>query len=143
MNRTTGVAFVMVLAAAGVGCGEDAPDPGPAPADLEVAGTYEVVSTYDFTVGAVLPEPVAKYAQAITGLGTDPAGTLFLLLDEAGVPLASDLLDALPDAVANQIKGWINEFVLNRVYGDSNVKAELDALAAAIQTVLARPDVIS
>jgi len=143
MNKKTGVAFVMVLAAAGVGCGEDDAAPGPAPADLEVAGTYEVVSTYDFTVGSVLPEPVATYAQTIAGLGSDPAGTLFRLLDEAGVPLVSDLFAALPDAVANEIKGWINEFFAKSVYGNASVKSELDALAAAIQTVLARPDVIS
>jgi hypothetical protein len=125
-------------------CGGDGRvDPGPAPADLQTAGSYQVVSTYDLTVGSVLPQPVAEYAQTVVGLRKDPAGTIFTLLDQAGVPLASDLLGALPDVLANEIKGWINDFVAHDVYGDATVASELDALTAAIETVLARPDVVS
>src|SRR5215471_11529145 len=142
MNRRIGVALLLVLCA-GVGCGGSDGDPGPAPADLEVAGAYEVVSTYDLTAAGLLPEPVAGYAQAVSGLGTNPARTLFLLLDQAGVPLASDLMAALPGPVSNQLESWINEFIASRQYGNASVKSELDALAAAIQTVVARPDVVS
>ena len=134
----------MLLALSAVaGCGGDDADPGPPPADLEVAGTYEVVSTYDFTAASLLPEPAATYAQAIVGLRTDPAGTLFLLLDQAGVPVASDLLAALPGPVADELKKWINEFIAGRQYGNASVNSELDALATALQTVVARPDVVS
>ena len=59
------------------------------------------------------------------------------------MPLASDLVAALPGPVANQLKDWINEYVAGRLYGNAGVKSELDALAAAIQTVIARPDVVS
>ena len=142
MNKRTGVAVLWALSAV-VGCGGNDAEPGPPPADLEVAGTYEVVSTYDFTAATLLPEPVAEYAQAIAGLRSDPAGTLFLLLDQAGVPLASDLLAVLPGPIADQLKKWINEFIAGRQYGNASVNSELDALAAAIQTVVARPDVVS
>lgn len=125
------------------GCGDNDPAPGPPPADLEVAGSYELVSTYDFTVAGLLPEPIAEYAQTIAGLETDPAGTLFKLLDEAGVPLASDLLAALPGPVANELKTWINEAITGRQYGNASVKTELAAVAETIQTVVARPDVAS
>jgi hypothetical protein len=143
MNKRTAVALFLILSAAGPGCGGDDAGPGPAPADLEVAGSYEIVSTFDLTAAGLLPEPVATYAQDVAGLSTDPAGTLFRLLDDAGVPLASDLLAALPGPVANQLEAWINEAVTSRQYGNASVKSELEALAAVIETVLARPDVAS
>ena len=91
----------------------------------------------------MLPQPVATYAQDIVGLRNDPAGTIFKLLDDAGVPLAADLLDVLPGPLADQLKKAINDFFASDVYGDARVSSELDALAAAIQTVVARPDVVS
>jgi hypothetical protein len=148
MKRHTGLVLVLVMvsamsAAMTAGCGGDDAGPGPAPSDLRVDGNYEIVSTYDLTAASVLPEPVAAYAQEIVGLRSDPAGTLFMLLDEAGVPLAGDLMDALPGPVADQLKKWINDFVANDVYGDARVSSELDALTTALETVLARPDVAS
>jgi len=145
MNKRHGVALVLVVVVSGAACDDDggAADPGPPPADLRVDGDYQIVSTYDLTVGTVLPESVATYAQDIVGLRSDPAGTMFKLLDDAGVPLASDLLDALPDALADELKKAINEFFAADVYGDARVASELDLLTTAIQTVLARPDVVS
>ncbi|HEY7371830.1 MAG TPA: hypothetical protein VIF57_06595 [Polyangia bacterium] len=143
MNKRHGVALFLVIAG-GAGCDDGgAADPGPPPADLRVDGSYEIVSTYDLTAGAVLPEPVATYAQEIVGLRKDPAGTMFKLLDDAGVPLASDLLDALPGPVADELKSAINDFFAADVYGNARVSGELDALTAALETVLARPDVVS
>jgi hypothetical protein len=142
MNKRTGLALLVVFSAA-AGCGDNDLAPGPAPAELEVAGSYELVSTYDFTVAGALPDPVATYAQTLTGLSSDPAGTLFNLLDEAGVPIASDLLAALPSPVANELKSWINDAITNQRYGNASAKSELDTLATALQTVVARPDVVS
>jgi hypothetical protein len=143
MTKRHGVALFLVIAS-GAGCGDGgAADPGPPPADLRVDGDYAIVSTYDLTAGSVLPEPVATYAQEIVGLRKDPAGTMFKLLDDAGVPLASDLIDALPGPVSDQLKGAINDFFAADVYGNARVSGELDALTAALETVLARPDVVS
>jgi hypothetical protein len=143
MNKRHGLVLFLVLVG-GAGCDDGgAADPGPAPADLRVDGSYEIVSTYDLTVGSVLPQPVATYAQDIVGLRNDPAGTMFKLLDDAGVPLASDLMDVLPGPVANELKKAINDFFASQVYGDARVSSELDALTAAIETVIARPDVVS
>jgi hypothetical protein len=127
----------------GAGCGGGGADPGPPPADLRVDGTYEIVSSYDLTVGSVLPDPVASYAQTLVGLKKDPAGTFFQLLDQAGVPLASDLLDALPGPARDQLKGWMNDFIASETFNNAKIGAELDMMAAAAQTVLAKPDVAS
>jgi hypothetical protein len=144
MNKTwLPVVLGSCVAIALSACGSDAVDPGPPPADLRVDGTYQVVSSYDLSVASVLPEPVSEYAQVAVGLRTDPAGTMFKLLDDAGVPLASDLYAALPDVVANEIKGWMNDFFASEKYGDASAKSELDAFDAALQTVVARPDVAS
>src|SRR5689334_22765341 len=142
MTKRHGVALFLVIAS-GAGCGDGgAADPGPPPADLRVDGNYQIVSTYDLTAGSVLPEPVATYAQEIAGLRNDPAGTMFKLLDDAGVPLASDLIGALPGPVADQLKSAVNDFFAADLYGNARVSSELDALTAVIQTVLARPDVV-
>jgi hypothetical protein len=144
MSNRLGLALLILVMAGGAGCDDGgAADPGPPPADLRVDGDYTVVSTYDLTVGAVLPQPVATYAQDIVGLRKDPAGTMFKLLDDAGVPLASDLIAALPGPVADHLKKAINDFFAADVYGDARVSSELDALVAVIETVLARPDVVS
>src|SRR4051794_15666277 len=142
MNKPIGVAVLLALSTA-AGCGENDAEPGPPPADLQVAGTYEIVSTYDFTAAGLLPEPVAAYAHAIVGLRTDPAGTLFLLLDQAGVPGASDLLPALPGPGAGQLNKRVNEAIAGDPYGSASVNTELDALATGLETVVARPDVVS
>jgi hypothetical protein len=144
MNKRHGLVLLLVTMTSAAACDDGgAADPGPAAADLRVDGDYEIVSTYDLTVGSVLPDPVATYAQDIVGLRNDPAGTMFKLLDDAGVPLASDLMDALPGPVADELKKAINDFFASQVYGDARVASELDALTAAIETVLARPDVVS
>ncbi|HMF44999.1 MAG TPA: hypothetical protein VKQ32_30220 [Polyangia bacterium] len=145
MQKRHGLApLLFLLIASGAACDDGGPaDPGPAPADLRVDGNYEIVSTYDFTAGSVLPEPMASYAQAIVGLRKDPAGTMFQLLDDAGVPLASDLMDALPGPVADQLKKEINDFFASQVYGNASASSELDSLTAVIETVVARPEVVS
>ena len=143
MNRLTVLASFLALIPA-LGCDDRSPDPVlPPPAGLTIDGGYEIVSTYDLTVGAVLPEPVASYTAPLVDLRRDPASTLFLLLDQAGVPLAHDLAAALPGAVADQLKGWMNAFFAADTYGGGSVGTQLDALADAIETVLARPDVAS
>src|SRR4051812_50167367 len=119
MNKRIGVTVLLVLSAAG-GCGKNDAEPGPPPADLQVAGTYEIVSTYDFTAAGLLPAPVATYAKAIVGLRTDPAGTLFLLLDEAGVAVASDLLAAVPRPGGGQRKKRINEAIARPQDGEAS-----------------------
>jgi hypothetical protein len=143
MNRSPVLASFLALIPA-LGCDGGGPDPlPPPPASLTVDGSYEIVSTYDLTVGAVLPEGVASYTAPLVDLRRDPASTLFLLLDQAGVPLAHDLSDALPDAVAGQLKGWMNAFFAADTYGGSSVGTQLDALTQVIETVLTRPDVAS
>jgi hypothetical protein len=143
MNRSLLLAALLGLISA-VGCDDGGPDPVlPPPANLTVDGSYAIVSTFDLTIGAVLPEPVASYTATLVDLRRDPASTLFVVLDQAGVPLAHDLVDALPDVVAGQVKGWMNAFFAADTYGGSSVGAQLDALADVIETVVARPDIAS
>src|SRR4051794_41852652 len=108
MNKPIGVAVLLALSTA-AGCGENDAEPGPPPPDLEVAGTYQIVSTYDFTAAGLLPAPVATYAKAIVGLRTDPAGTLFLLLDEAGGPVAAHPLAGVARPGGGPPKKRINQ----------------------------------
>jgi hypothetical protein len=52
-------------------------------------------------------------------------------------------MDALPGPVADQLKKAINDFFASQVYGNARASSELDAVTAAIETVVARPDVVS
>src|SRR5262245_670514 len=107
-RRAYVAASTMVLLA---GCGDDNPTYVPPPAELTIAGSYQLVNAFDLTGSALLPEQVNTYLKLLVQLRDDPSGALFTVLDEAGVPLASELEAALPDVVADRLKGWINDYV--------------------------------
>jgi hypothetical protein len=79
----------------------------------------------------------------LKGLRSNPADTLFLLLDQAGVPLARDLLGVLPSALSGQRKGWINAYVAGAAFEGTPVTTELDRLIAETERVLTKFDLAS
>ncbi|MES1157810.1 MAG: hypothetical protein ABUL67_01800 [Haliangium ochraceum] len=136
----------LMLAGSFVGaCGADGGDHvlQPPPPDLVVAGPYGVVSTYDLTTAALLPESANGYLQELKALRDDPAATFFRLLDQAGVPLAGDLLGVLPSPLDDRLKGWINDYVFGATFQGRPVRSELDVLLEQASTVLTRFQIAS
>src|SRR5689334_19154992 len=65
----------------GGGGGETTP-----PVTLGADGTYQLRSTYDVTVDAVLPEPAFEMVDTMNQFSTAPGHTLLDLAEDAGVP---------------------------------------------------------
>ncbi len=76
-------------------------------------GSYQVVTTVDLTVEAVLPPQVELVVEALRDFSTNPAHTLVDLAGQAGVPAVTQLYDALPSALTDQLEGWINGYIDN------------------------------
>ncbi len=113
------------------------------PALPAVSGSFQVVTTIDLTVNAVLPSTAADGVGTLQALKTDPAGTFFDLLEEAGVPLVDDIMDALPSALSSKLKGWINSAVSGLVFNGGPVSTTLSDLIGAASLTLTRFDVLS
>jgi hypothetical protein len=130
-----------------VGCGgEDAPPPGPPPSPALVAavtGRYELTNSFQVPVTALLSGKTADTLGTVRGLRQDPAGTFFSLLEEAGVPHARLLHEALPGILQGRLDGWINDFVLAGVYRDRDVVDQLGDLDAFGARLLLRFDLIT
>jgi hypothetical protein len=148
--RWAGLMWVMALAACG-GEGEKpitapitagVPDAGvpTAPSAVVAEGRYAVTSQIDLTPLALASERAAETIVLLKGLRDDPAGTFFTVLEGAGVPLAKDLYDVLPDVLQGRVQGWINEALLGRGNG---VPAELDQLLSIVESTLVRFDLLT
>lgn len=103
----------------------------------KVTGTFSVTSTMDIRVSNVLPEVIYGKLEVLRGLRDDPGGTFFDLLEEAGLPLVSELRDKIPDAVEDKVGDWIDDAI------PASVDAQIDALLTAADTSLGKFDLIS
>ena len=120
------------------------PDPlVPQPTPATVAGTYEVTTSFDLTLDVVLPGPAHDTVLVLRDFRDDPAATMFALLDDAGVPLVGDLMDALPGALEDKLMGWINSYLEDALFQDTPVMAIVDEVLAISETSLTRFDMIS
>jgi hypothetical protein len=92
--------------------GDDTVDPLPPPPPPSTAaarGAYQVRSTFDLTIAAVLPEPAYQMVETLDAFSTAPAHTLIDLAEAAGVPAVSELRAALPDSLESRLEGWIDD----------------------------------
>ncbi len=78
------------------------------PVQPVASGTYEVRSTIDLTVEALLPESAENIVITLRDFSTNPAQTLLDLAQDAGVPAVEEIRDDLPDYVEDKLEGWIN-----------------------------------
>lgn len=138
MNVRVVMALALFVPFTGSCGGDGKVGAGPPPADLVIAGAYDLVSAFDLTTSALLPEPAYGYLQDLKSLRDDPAATFFRLLEDAGVPLAGSLLAVLPGPLASRVKGWINEYVFGATFQGTKVTTELDLLLEQAAEVLTR-----
>lgn len=114
-------------------------DPTPA----ATAGRYHVQTTFDLTLDVVLPGQAYEVVTVLRDFRADPAATLFALLDDAGVPLVADLLDALPSSLEDKLMGWINGYLEEALYDDTPVMDIIDEVLAVAEMSLTRFDMMS
>ena len=71
-------------------------------------GPYQVVSTVDFTIEAILPPQIEEVVVTLRDFSTNPAEALLDLAERRGVPAVGILRAALPDVLENKLEEWIN-----------------------------------
>jgi hypothetical protein len=72
-------------------------------------GPYQLVSTVDFTVEAILPPQIEEVVVTLRGFSTNPAHALLDLAERRGVPAVGILRAALPGVLEDKLEGWIND----------------------------------
>lgn len=106
-----------------VGCAADSGATGEAvgtPEDPVPAktGPYQMVSTVDFTVEAILPPQIEDVVVTLRDFSTNPAKALLDLAERRGVVAVSILRAALPDTLESKLEDWINaEIVKLKIAG--------------------------
>ncbi|HWO19765.1 MAG TPA: hypothetical protein VNO30_13360 [Kofleriaceae bacterium] len=96
-----------------VGCSPSTSD------DLEPVGTqedpvpaktgpYQLVSTVDFTVEAILPPQIEEVVVTLRTFSTNPAKAILDLAERRGVPAVGILRAALPGTLEDKLEEWIN-----------------------------------
>lgn len=118
------------------GAGDEDVAVGPPPG-ITVSGGYALVSPMDLTVGAVLPAPIADYVDVLRQLRDDPGNAFFDLLEDAGVPLVSELRAVLPDSLESKVGGWISDAIT------APFRDEIDLVLDLADTALARFELVS
>ena len=85
--------------------GDDGDSTVPTPV---ASGAYQVTSTVEITIEALLPEPAATLVETMRDFSENPGQTLFDAAESAGVPAVGTVRSALPTALEDKLEGWIN-----------------------------------
>lgn len=81
-------------------------------------GPYQLMTTVDFTVEAILPPQIEEVVVTLRDFSTNPARALLDLAERRGVPAVGILRAALPGALEDKLEEWINaEIVKLRIAG--------------------------
>jgi hypothetical protein len=128
--------------------GDDTIDPPQPPRpfpDAVARGAYQVRTTYDVTVNAVLPEQAYEVVVTLHDFSTAPAHTLIDLAEAAGVPAVSELRAVLPDSLESRLEGWIDDQIegvtingvpVTQVAGDIAALGEIALTQFAVDSTL-------
>jgi len=71
-------------------------------------GPYQLVSTVDFTIEAILPPQIEDVVVTLRDFSTNPAKALLDLAERRGVVAVTILRAALPGTLEDKLEGWIN-----------------------------------
>jgi hypothetical protein len=125
----------------GDGADDGAADGGEEPDPIQ--GRYEVATTYDLAASPLVPGAIEGALVSLTQLADDPAGTLLDLLDQANVPVLDQLLAVVPDVLVDQLAGFINEFLIDRVIENVPVLDQVVGITDSVAGLLTGFDVVS
>jgi predicted small lipoprotein YifL len=71
-------------------------------------GPYQLVTTVDFTIEAILPPQIEEVVVTLRDFSTNPAHALLDLAERRGVVAVTILRAALPGFLEDKLEGWIN-----------------------------------
>jgi hypothetical protein len=139
-------ALAAVLLALVPACDEDRADINPDPplSDVVAAGRYELTMHFhDFLPLQALPDAALDSVGLLWQLHEKPGSTLIARLDDAGDPIVGEVLGQVPDALRDQVPGWMDDAILTAVYGDQPVAVRLGAIYTMADSALEGFDIDS
>jgi hypothetical protein len=108
-------------------------NPNPAPPPMpSYAGTYEVVSPVDFTQNGVLPGMIGPALGALSQLHDKPGQALIDIVQAAGIPYLSDILNKVPSFLEAALAALLDDLIKNNLYKGYPV---VDQVASIIQGI--------
>jgi uncharacterized Zn-binding protein involved in type VI secretion len=125
-----------------VGCGVSSSDTdgggggdreNPVPART---GPYQLVTTVDFTVEAILPREVEEVVVTLRDFSTNPARALFDLAERRGVPAVRIIRAALPGTLEDRLEDWINNEIAKLKIAGKPVTAYAGEIAMLAEIAL-------
>ena len=139
------LAAAVLLAACGTsGSATDPYGPGlgdpanPVPQQGAEKGPYQVTTSVDLTVEAVLPPQAELVVQTLRDFSQNPAHTLIDLAGQEGVPAVATLYDALPSVLTDKLEGWINTEVEKVQIGGQPITTWAGDFAGVADTAFSR-----
>lgn len=110
---------------------------------VSIEGTFDVVTKFDVTLDGLLPEQALSAVSVLEDFRDEPASTMFELLDDAGVPVVGDLMDALPGVLEGKLMGWMNEYIEDASFQNTPVLDIVDDVLTVSRTSLTNFDMVS
>jgi hypothetical protein len=90
------------------------PDGKPLPPKLD--GRYELSNQIDLTTTGVLPGQVAEVLKDLSNFEEHPTQTMVDLLNAAHVPVVSDVLNAIPSVIRDQLFGFMDDHLVKSLF---------------------------
>tara|TARA_R110002073_G_scaffold225022_11_gene385577 strand:+ start:15374 stop:16432 length:1059 start_codon:yes stop_codon:yes gene_type:complete len=121
--------------------GENGPESDPVdPATAQIAGQYEVTSTFDLSNSADMPQIISGALGPLGSLADDPAGALIQALEGTDF---GDMIDDLPDGIRNTLINELNTFIEERLYQGVPIAGQVAEITDLVATILTDFEVIS
>ena len=100
------------------------------------AGPYQVQTSVDFTIEAVLPPQIETAVQLLRLFSTNPARAIFDLAEMKGVPAVGVIRDVLPSSLESKLEGWINDEIAKLEINGKPITAYAGEIAALAEIAL-------
>lgn len=135
--------FAALVACSGSGDGRGGQGQDQLPDEDILSGQYAITSHFDLSSAEGTPERAKAAVSALTGLADDPAGTMFALLQAADLPVLGELLDSVPSVLVDQVAGFMNEYLVSRLYDGVPAAEVIANIADDVATALTDFEVAS
>lgn len=135
MKRFVAISLLAACGITGTDEGGLGTPENPVPVDR---GAYDVTSTIDFTVEAILPPQAELVVATLRDFSKNPAHALISIADKTGLPALGTLYSVVPGPLKDKLEGWINGEISKVSIAGKPVTAWAGQMAALADTALTK-----
>lgn len=117
------------------------PDGKPIPPKLD--GSYELSNTFDLTSMGLLPKVVNETLKALSDFREKPSETLVDLLEAANVPVVSNVLNLIPEAIRGFVLGYIDDHLISALYQKVPVLQTVTGMLDDIASIVTKFELVT